>query len=85
MNRLFLSLFVVLFLAAISLATPVAKNVFRPENIGMGYRGRKSTAPRQRLPFPGKLGVVLGPENAEARVDRVDKVDCVDKIDGVCT
>lgn len=65
--------------------TPVAaaKNVFRPENIGMGYKGRASSGPRNFAPFPGMLGRILGPKDAEPRVDRVDAVDRVDRVDGV--
>jgi len=60
---------------------PTPKNVFRPENIGMGYRGRKTSGPRNFPPFPGAFGRVLGPQDAEPRVDRVDRVDSVDKVD----
>jgi len=73
-----------LLLAGPAVAAPAPKNVFRPENFGMGYRGRKTSGPRNYLPFPGSLGRILGPEDAEPRVDRVDPVDCVDKVDGVC-
>ncbi|KAF8242149.1 hypothetical protein K440DRAFT_619191 [Wilcoxina mikolae CBS 423.85] len=70
-------------LATIASAAPAPdpKNVFRPENIGMGYRGRKTSGPRNFPPFPGAFGRILGPQDAEPRVDRVDKVDSVDKVD----
>ncbi|KAI5850836.1 hypothetical protein BZA05DRAFT_474175 [Tricharina praecox] len=80
-STLILSILIAALLAAQVLAAPVPKNVFRPENYGMGYRGRKTSGPRNYQPFPGAFGRILGPDDAEPRVDRVDKVDCVDKVD----
>ncbi|KAA8905358.1 hypothetical protein FN846DRAFT_907478 [Sphaerosporella brunnea] len=74
-----LTAFLLIFSAAGFLAvagpTPMPKNVFRPENIGMGYRGRKTSGPRNFPPFPGRFGRILGPEDVNQRVDSVDKVD----------
>jgi hypothetical protein len=77
-----LLIFSALELLAIAAPTPEPKNIFRPENIGMGYRGRKTSGPRNFPPFPGNFGRILGPEDVE-RVDRVDKVDTVDGADSV--
>ena len=64
-------------------AAPTPKNVFRPENIGMGYRNRQTTGPLIFPPFPGAFGRILGPEDAENVVDEVDKVDRVDPVDRI--
>jgi hypothetical protein len=77
-----LLVFSALELLTLAAPAPVPKNVFRPENIGMGYRGRKTSGPRNFPPFPGNFGRILGPEDVE-RVDRVDKVDTVDGVDSV--
>ncbi|CCX07591.1 Protein of unknown function [Pyronema omphalodes CBS 100304] len=69
-------------MASVVTAAPVAepKNVFRPENIGMGYCGRKVSGPRTYEPFPGKFGKILGPEDAlrETEVDQNNmQTDCI--------
>ncbi|KAA8893306.1 hypothetical protein FN846DRAFT_923743 [Sphaerosporella brunnea] len=71
-------------LLATAAPAPMPKNVFRPENIGMGYRGRKTSGPRSFPPFPGHFGKILGPSDVQ-KVDAVDKVDRVDGVDGMTT
>lgn len=84
MHLLNIALVFALFFMANILATPVPlpKRVFRPENVGMGYKGRAVGRPREFLPFPGRFGVVLDHTNTP-RPDKPDKVDRVDTVDSV--
>lgn len=86
MQALKITLFLafLLLLGVLALPVPYPKRVFRPEQIGMGYKDRVTPPARDFAPFPGKLfgGLVLDHTNTP-RPDVPDKVEAVDEVDEV--